>query len=195
MFKNIKLLRKLKKDSYEIEYSQEGKINRENEAVVSIKSKDESEIISKFSTEKDLTITPELSSYLKESADDIPVKNPIKIEINTPKDLEIEKQKKVKLALRNHFTKKVSDINEKLDENEVECYILVLLSIVFLLAYVLVKIHMPIEILSEILLIVAWVFVWRMTESIVFVRKEMRREAVKYYRLLTAKIEFKTKEK
>jgi len=190
MFKNIKLLRKLKKDSYEIEYSSESKVNKDNEAVICINAKDKTDIISKYSVDTDLTINSELSDYLKENADEIPIKHPLSIKIDTEKELTVEDKSKVKLALRNHFTKKVSDVNEKLYENEVECYTMVFLSFIFLLAYVLCKIHLPIEILSEILLIIAWVFVWRMTESIVFVRKEMRREAIKYYRLLTARIEF-----
>lgn len=190
MFKNIKLLRKLKKDSYEIEYSSDSKINKDNEAVICINAKDKSDIISKYSVDSDLTINSELSDYLKENADEIPIKHNLSIKICSEKEFSSEDKSKVKLALRNHFTKKVSDINEKLYENEVESWTMVFLSFLFLLTYVLLKIHLPIEILTEIVLIVSWVFVWRMTESIVFVRREMRREAIKYYRLLTARIEF-----
>ncbi|MBO5888677.1 MAG: hypothetical protein J6Q58_00880 [Clostridia bacterium] len=190
MFKNIKLLRKLKRDSYEIEYSSESKINKDDEAVICINAKDKTDIISKYSVGSDLTINSELSDYLKENADEIQIKHPLSIKICSDKEFSTEDKSKVKLALRNHFTKKVSDVNEKLYENEVECWTMVFLSFLFLLGYVLLKIHLPIEILTEIVLIVAWVFVWRMTESIVFVRREMRREAIKYYRLLTARIEF-----
>ena len=190
MFKNIKLLRKLKRDSYEIEYSSESKIDKNNEAVICINAKNKDDIISKYSVDSDLTINSELSDYLKENADDIQIKHPLRIKICSEKEMNKEDQNKVKLALRNHFTKKVSDINEKLYANEVESWILVFLSFIFLLAYVLCKIHLPIEILTELLLIVSWVFVWRMTESVAFVRREMRKEAIKYYRLLTARIEF-----
>jgi len=190
MFKNIKLLRKLKRDSYEIEYSSESKINKDDEAVICINAKDKSDIINEYSVDTDLNIKSELSDYLKENADEIPIKHSINIKICSDKEFSSEDKSKVKLALRNHFTKKVSDVNEKLYGNEVECWTMVFLSFLFLLAYVLLKIHLPIEILTEIVLIVAWVFVWRMTESIVFVRREMRKEAIKYYRLLTARIEF-----
>lgn len=190
MFKNIKLLRKLKKDSYEIEYSTEGKINKNDEAVICINTIDSNDIISKYSVNNDLTINSEVSKYLADYVDDIQIKHSLNIKICSEKEMKRDEQSKIKIALRNHFTKKVSDVNEKLYANEVESWTLVFLSFIFLLAYVLCKIHLPIEILTELLLIVAWVFVWRMTESIAFVRREMRKEAIKYYRLLTARIEF-----
>ena len=46
------------------------------------------------------------------------------------------------------------------------------------------------EILSEVLLLISWVFGWRLTESLAFHRKEIRKEAVKFYRLLNARIDF-----
>lgn len=190
MFDNIKLLKKLKNESYEVEYTLDDYINENNEAIIYVNCKDSSDIISKYSSGEDLTINKELSSYLQDDTNYLNLKYPINIKINSEKELSRDDKDKIKLSIRNHFTKKVSDVNEKLYENKNECIMLVFLSLFFLLAYVFTKIYLPLEILSEILLIISWVFVWRMTESIVFDRKAMRKEAIKYYRLLNARIEF-----
>lgn len=194
MFKNIKLLKELRNQSNQIELDEvTSLIDERNEALIYINANQSNEIISKFSTGEDLTINSELSNYLVEKVDDVNIKYPINIKINNAKDFDKTEKHKIKLAIRNKFTKKVSEVNEKLYNNKIECIMLIILSLLFLFIYVACKL-IPIgvvgEIISEIILIISWVFVWRLVESIFFERIKMRKEAIKFYRLLNARIEF-----
>lgn len=194
MFKNIKLLKELKNQSYEIELDDDADYtNERNEALIYVNANQTSEIVSKFSAGEDLIINSELSSYLEEKVDYLDIKYPINIKINNAKDFDKNEKDKVKLAIRNKFTQKVSEVNEKLYTNKIECIMLTILSLLFLVGYIacrLIPNGIVGEIVGEIVLIISWVFVWRLVESIVFERRQMRKEAIKYYRLLNARIEF-----
>ena len=194
MFKNIKLLKELKNQSYEIELDDDADYtNERNEALIYVNASQTSDIVSKFSAGEDLIINSELSSYLEEKVDYLDIKYPINIKINNAKDFDKNEKDKVKLSVRNKFTQKVSEVNEKLYTNKIECIVLTILSLLFLVAYIacrLIPNSIVGEIVSEIVLIISWVFVWRLVESIVFERRQMRKEAIKYYRLLNARIEF-----
>lgn len=192
MFKNIKLLRKLKQDSYNVEMSEDDYINESNEAVIYVNSKNINDIICKYSIGDDVIINDELAEYLQGSVDYIEYEHGLNIKINSEKEFTREEKDKTKLSIRNYFTKKVADINEKLYSNKIESFILMLVTLFVLSGYVLLNLYFPIEILSEIVLIAGWVFAWRFIESLAFERNKMRKAAIKYYRILNARIEFLT---
>ncbi|MBE5746531.1 MAG: hypothetical protein E7359_04545 [Clostridiales bacterium] len=194
MFKKIRLLKQLKDDSNELEVQEEQLLNENNEALIYVNCDSASDIISKYSSGDDLTINSELSSFLEDKNENLSINYPVNIKINNSKQFNNEEKNKVKLSIRNHFANKVNDINEKLHKNKIECIVLFLISLLTLLSYVACKLIFKIdivnEIISEILLIIAWVFVWRLVESIAFERRKMKFKAIKFYRLLNARIEF-----
>lgn len=189
MFKYTRLLNKLKNESYEIEYENEN-ISEKDETILYVKLNEKQDAISKFSAGEDVTITPELSEYLQQDKEYFKLDKPINIRINCEKELSGEDKDDIKRAIRNHFTKKVSDINEDLYSNKIECIYMLLGTLLFLGIYVVLKFFEPLAILSEIILIITWVFMWQFTESIFLNRPKMSKEAIRLYQLLNARIDF-----
>ena len=190
MFNNIVTLKKLKDASEEVEILEDKYINENNEALIYVKANSCEDIISKYSSGDNVTFNEELSNYLEEEVKHLPITYPINIKINNEKEFKQKEKDKVKLALRNCYTKKVNDCNKQLNSNKTESIVLLFLTLIFLIGYVLIKVYASFEILSELLLLVAWVFGWRLTESLAFHRKDIRKEAIKFYRLLNARIDF-----
>ncbi len=189
MFKNIKLLKHFKQASYEVEYENEIESER-NETVLYCKIKDKDDVINPYSSGDDVFIKDELSSYLQQGNNYMELAKPINIRFVPEKDLTGEDKDEIKLAVRNHFTLKVSDINEELYTNKKECFFMLTLFIIFLGLFVLGKFIEPIGILTEICSLIAWVFGWDFVEAIAFVRPKLRKKAIYLYKLLNARIEF-----
>lgn len=189
MSKYTRLLKKLKDDSYEIEYENDN-ISEKDETILYVKLNEKQDAISKFSDGEDVQITPELSNFLQEDKEYFKLDKPLNIRINCEKELSLEDKDDIKRAVRNTFTKKVSDINEDLYSNKIECIFMLIGTLLFLGLYVLFRFLEPLGIVAEIMLIITWVFMWQFTESIVFKRPQMSKEAVRLYKLLNARIDF-----
>lgn len=189
MFKNIKLLKKLKEDSYEIEYENDY-LNENNESIIYVKAGDKTDIINKYSDGENLTITSELSNYLQKDNPYLDISKPVTVKINTEKEFNREDKLIIKQAYRNHFTKKVSDVNEQLHDNKVSCVFMLLVAIVFLVLFVVAKYFEQTGILAEIFSLLTWVFAWDLTENLAFKQPTLRKEAIILYKLLNARIEF-----
>lgn len=194
MLKKIKLLEKLQNDSDYVEADFEAEYtNEQNEAIIYVNANSVSDIVSSYSSGEDLTITNELSDYLESKVDNLSVKYPINIKINNSKEFTKKDKDNAKLAIRNAFSQKVSNINRDLRKNKIENIILTILTLITLVGYIACKLITNIvigEIISEIILIIAWVFAWRLVENLAFDRRIKKKNAIKFYRLLNARIEF-----
>lgn len=190
MFENIKLLKQLKIESYNIDNEDNEVLNERGEAVICVECEDKNDIVSKFSCGDNATITSEFSNFLKENTEDLDIEKSLNLKIHSNNEFSNEDKSQIKLAIRNHYTKTLSDVNKRLYQNKAECIILSILSVIFMLIYVVSKFFDPYEISSELILIIVWVFMWRAIENIAFERRELRKRAIKLYRLLNARIEF-----
>ncbi|MGN1208398.1 MAG: hypothetical protein ACI4TI_02915, partial [Christensenellales bacterium] len=185
----IKLLKHLKQASYEVEYENDNESER-NETILYCKIKDKSDVINPYSSGEDVFIRDELSSYLQQSNNYMELAKPINIRFDSENELTNQDKDEIKLAIRNHFTLKVSDVNEELYSNKKECFFMISAFILFLSLFVLGKFFANFSIISEIFSLVSWVFGWDFVESIAFVRPKLRKEAIRLYKLLNARIEF-----
>lgn len=190
MFKNIKMLKELKNEFQQIEFENGEIINENNEALIYVKADNKDDLVSKLSEGEDTIITSDFARFVNENTDNIKLEKHLNIKINNTKEFTREDKSMIKLAYRNYFEKKVSDINDRLYSNKVECIYLMILSVLALGLYALIKIVEKFSLFSEMILIIAWVFVWRTTENIFFERSKLRKEAIKYYKLLNARIDF-----
>lgn len=190
MFKNIKMLKELKNEFQQIEFENGEIINENDEALIYVKADNKDDLVSKLSEGEDTIITSDFARFVNENTDNIKLEKHLNIKINNTKEFTREDKSMIKLAYRNYFEKKVSDINDRLYSNKVECIYLMILSVLALGLYALIKIVEKFSLFSEMILIIAWVFVWRTTENIFFERSKLRKEAIKYYKLLNARIDF-----
>ncbi len=189
MFKNIKLLKHFKSASYEVEYENDYESERD-ETILYVKIKDKTDVINPYSSGEDVTIKDELSNFIQQDNNYMVLAKPINIRFDNESEISSEDKNEIKLALRNHFTLKVSDINEELYSNKKECFFMISAFILFLGLFVLGKFFVNFSIVSEIFSLVAWVFGWDFVESIAFVRPKLRKKAITLYKLLNARIEF-----
>jgi len=189
MFKNIKLLKHFKNASQEVEFENENESER-NETILYVKIKDKSDVINPYSSGDDVTIKDELSSFIQQGNNYMELSKPINIRFDNQEELTSEDKNDIKLALRNHFTLKVSDVNEELNSNKMLCFFMLSLFVLFLSLFIIGRFFEPIGIVAEVCSLISWVFGWNFVESIAFTRPKLRKSAIKLYKLLNARIEF-----
>ncbi len=189
MFKNVKLLKHLKNASSEVEFENDCE-SEGNETILYVKIKDKFDVINPYSSGDDVTIKEELSEFIQKNNNYMELSKPINIRFDNEKELSREDRDEIKLALRNHFTLQVSDVNEELDANKKECFLMISLFVLFLGLFIVGKFFESFGIMSEIFSLISWVFGWDFVESIAFVRPKLRRKAIRLYKILNARIEF-----
>lgn len=195
MFKNIKLLKKLKEESTKIDYEFDN-YNSKNEAEVLMKIEDRDDIVSALSMGEDLIVNEDFDSFIKNSTSHITPEKKINLKIKCENKISADEKTDIKNAVKNHYTKKISSLNDELHRNAIVNIFLIVASVAILSIIIFLSQFSHLQILIEFLDIFAWVLLWEVFDNFVFNRSEIRRIAIKNYQILNMRIEFiETKEK
>lgn len=104
----------------------------------------------------------ELAGYLVERAETIPLKSKLRVKIFTKTDVD---EKEVENAYRSKFKKEFEDYDRKLKQNARFAFIMLLLGILFLGFLILEQYLIDEMVLSIILEIASWVFIWEAVDA------------------------------
>lgn len=195
MFKNIKLYKKLKEESTKIDYEFDN-YNVRHEAEVLMKIEDRDDIVSALSMGEDLIVNEDFDSFIKSSTSHITPEKKINLKIKCENKISADEKTDIKNAVKNHYTKKISSLNDELHRNAIVNIFLIVASVAILSIIIFLSQFSHLQILIEFLDIFAWVLLWEVFDNFVFNRSEIRRIAIKNYQILNMRIEFiETKEK
>lgn len=143
------------------------------------------------------TLSPDISEYIDKCVYHIPVRFKVKLKIIC-KNVNEEMQKKMANAVRNHYGLIIFDKNLDLRTNTYKTIWLLLCGIFFLAVVYMMnsdgKILLPFSggetVLSEILLVAGWFFVWEAVENFVSNRRALRIEKSNNKQMFNADVFF-----
>ena len=137
---------------------------------------------------KRLVLSDSICDYIEEIASIIPFKYDIVLEFHCHQ-ISKEEQDRIRGIIKNNCGMEIDDLDY---ESRMSRYISILLfligTLIFFLAYAIKAQFL--EILKEYLIVIAWVIIWRMTESILFTSNERKIKRLNKLQLYDSKVEF-----
>lgn len=142
-------------------------------------------------------LNPELLDYLEDCSTDIPLKYPIVIQFNLPKEKhDLMKETKIKDGFKSYYSFLSFSAEKDYKKLIIQNIYNVLISIFLLLAGFTLEVYFShidflfTTILSNIIVIGGWVFMWQAISMMAFERRSYKEKYLKYKRFTKAPIEF-----
>lgn len=151
--------------------------------MVEIGIKDKTEVLAPFALDGKETINVEFANLLDNVSKSIPPKENMHLKLKCEKLTDKEKQD-FSMAIKNYYFNSLIDNQRKLHNNSLIFWSMIAISLLFL-AILFIANHFDAPwIITEVLDIIAWVFVWEAVDLLAFQRSiyqyEMNRDLVLY---------------
>jgi len=143
------------------------------------------EIYEKYSNHQDKQISHEILDYIEDQAKYVPVYSQLTINVET-EEYEAVKIEDVRDAVKNHLRVGIIEKQIEMAKNSKEFIALLVLGVTSFGIKAIINKYVSNISINEILLIVAWVFIWRAVETIYFERKKIRKDKLKLIQLYMA---------
>ena len=144
-----------------------------------------SSIIIPFPDYEDLN--PDFVAFIEENAEHIPIEFPIELEI-TGHVFNTRQKKIITETINDYFNMKLGDAQMDMNDNSHLCFVLVLMSAVTLLLYFVLDVDHNYIFLID---FIAWYFIWRLAEVLIFDRQEIKDKKTSYGQLSSMKVVFR----
>ena len=145
------------------------------------KVKHEEEIYSGYNYDRNEVLNPALSDFLVENAESLHKRSKLRIKIFSDFSLE---EHELFSAIKNKFKGEFESYERKLKQTAIFSLVVLILGILFLGIFVLEEMFFHNVVLSIILEIASWVFIWEAVDSFFLERialKEKRRQMARLY--------------
>ena len=172
--KNLKKELKLKDKSFnEIE-------------TINIKIKSEEELYSGYNYDRNEVLNPALGDFLLEKAESLPAKSKLRLKFFS--DVNI-KEHELFSAIKNKFKGEFENYQRKLKKTALFSLVVLILGILFLGLFILEEMFFQTPILSIILEIVSWVFIWEAVDAFFLQRSSLKEKRLQMARIYDAEME------
>ena len=148
---------------------------------INVKVKHEEEIYSGYNNDRNEVLNPALSDFLVENAESLHKRSKLRIKIFSDFPLE---EHELFSAIKNKFKGEFESYERKLKQTAIFSLVVLILGILFLGIFVLEEMFFRNVVLSIILEIASWVFIWEAVDSFFLERialKEKRRQMARLY--------------
>ena len=138
-------------------------------------------------------LNPDLLEYLDDCSNDIPVKYPIIIQFNIPKNIHDKSQEnKIIDGFKTYYSFTSYSAKKEYNNLLIQNFKNVLIAIFLLLLGLTLEFHskLLIKMLSNIIIIGGWVFLWEAITQIFFERRSLKEKYLVYKRFNMAAITF-----
>ena len=188
MLQNFKTI-KNKFDGEKMDDLKQTKNEDKKPASINLTVYDDSSFLSPYSSDNEEIISDEVAGFLENSAKQIKPTSSLKINIKSKTIAENEKPVYLR-AIKNYYENESAEIKRNLKFNLIATLILFAISVVVLLVLFLVVEKFNIQVLTEIVTIMAWVFLWEAVDLFFIRRPLLRRELHKCENLKNSEIVF-----
>ena len=188
MLQNFKTI-KNKFDGEKMDDLKQTKNEDKKPASISLTVYDDSSFLSPYSSDNEEIISDEVAGFLENSAKQIKPTRSLKINIKSKTIAENEKPVYLR-AIKNYYENESAEIKRNLKFNLIATLILFAISVVVLLVLFLVVAKFNIQVLTEIVTIMAWVFLWEAVDLFFIRRPLLRRELHRCENLKNSEIVF-----
>ena len=175
--KNLKKELKNKNDNYE------------DIETINIKAESKAAIFSDYNYDSNEVLNSNLEEFLVEKVKNIPPKVNLRVKIFTDDCVD---ENEVKVAYKNKFKGDFEELEQELKRNTLFAFTMLILGVLFMGFLILEIYFLNNYILSTILEIAVWVFVWEAVDSFFLERSSIRRKRYQLARLYYADLEVVT---
>lgn len=159
------------------------------EAYITIKVNSIHDIISRYSIKEYEWINPEFAEYIEECANYIPTEVGIIIEI-CGKQFTEEEQEVIENVIKNYFGLVLEDKEIDVILNKRKANALLCIGVVWVLLYILIQNQNIGAVLSELLFLAIWFFIWEYGDYGILKNADLKLEKLYAGQLASAKIKF-----
>ena len=153
---------------------------------INVKVKHEEEIYSGYNYDRNEVMNPALSDFLVEKAESLHKRSKLRIKIFSDFSLE---EHELFSAIKNKFKGEFESYERKLKQTAIFSLVVLILGILFLGIFVLEEMFFHNVVLSIILEIASWVFIWEAVDSFFLERMTLKEKWRQMARLYDAEIE------
>ncbi len=153
---------------------------------INVKVKHEEEIYSGYNYDRNEVLNPALSDFLVEKAESLHKRSKLRIKIFSDFSLE---EHELFSAIKNKFKGEFESYERKLKQTAIFSLVVLILGILFLGIFVLEEMFFHNVVLSIILEIASWVFIWEAVNSFFLERMTLKEKWRQMARLYDAEIE------
>ena len=175
--KNLKKELKNKNDNYE------------DIETINIKADSKAAIFSDYNYDSNEVLNSNIEEFLVEKVKNIPPKVNLRVKIFTDDCVD---ENEVKVAYKNKFKGDFEELEQELKRNMLFAFTMLILGVLFMGFLILEIYFLNNYILSTILEIAVWVFVWEAVDSFFLERSSIRRKRYQLARLYYADLEVVT---
>lgn len=172
--KNLKKELKNKNDNYE------------DIETINIKAESKAAIFSDYNYDSNEVLNSNIEEFLVEKVKNIPPKVNLRVKIFTDDCVD---ENEVKVAYKNKFKGDFEELEQELKRNMLFAFTMLILGVLFMGFLILEIYFLNNYILSTILEIAVWVFVWEAVDSFFLERSSIRRKRYQLARLYYADLE------
>lgn len=156
---------------------------------INIKAENKAAIFSDYNYDSNEVLNPNLEAFLVEKAKSIPPKSNLRVKIFTDDCVD---ENEVKVAYKNKFKGDFEELEQELKRNMLFALTMLILGVLFI-GFLILEMHfLNNYILSTILEIAAWVFIWEAVDSFFLERSVIKRKRYQMARLYYAELEVVT---
>lgn len=156
---------------------------------INIKAENKAAIFSDYNYDSNEVLNPNLEAFLVEKAKSIPPKSNLRVKIFTDDCVD---ENEVKVAYKNKFKGDFEELEQELRRNMLFALTMLILGVLFM-GFLILEMHfLNNYILSTILEIAAWVFIWEAVDSFFLERSVIKRKRYQMARLYYAELEVVT---
>ena len=153
---------------------------------INIKVKSEEELYSGYNYDKNEVINPALGDFLLEKAEALPVKSKLRLKFFS--DVNI-REHELFSALKNKFKGEFENYQRKLKKTALFSLVVLILGILFLGLFILEEMFFHTPVLSIILEIASWLFIWSAVFAFFLERLSFKEKRLQMARIYDAEME------
>lgn len=182
-----KILKKLKKNNA-VKEARDLDYNKDGSVQITIGLKEASDFYSPYSYLTYEFMNPEVRNYIEMYESNIPIDKQVSIDIYTETPTTQEDKKRIRRTVKRHYAEEIIPTEKKYKRQTIKSIIFSLIGLALLLIEAVVYSVFVNMYLDTIIAVVGWLFLWDGFEILLYDHSDVKRQLIRQYRLLNAKV-------
>lgn len=182
-----KILKKLKKNNA-VKEARDLDYNKDGSVQITIGLKEASDFYSPYSYLTYEFMNPEVRNYIEMYESNIPIDKQVTIDIYTETPTTQEDKKRIRRTVKRHYAEEIIPTEKKYKRQTIKSIIFSLIGLALLLIEAVVYSVFVNMYLDTIIAVVGWLFLWDGFEILLYDHSDVKRQLIRQYRLLNAKV-------
>lgn len=182
-----KILKKLKKNNA-VKEARDLDYNKDGSVQITIGLKEANDFYSPYSYLTYEFMNPEVRNYIEMYESNIPIDKQVSIDIYTETPTTQEDKKRIRRTVKRHYAEEIIPTEKKYKRQTIKSIIFSLIGLALLLIEAVVYSVFVNMYLDTIIAVVGWLFLWDGFEILLYDHSDLKRQLIRQYRLLNAKV-------